>query len=399
MALAKLIKLTVACGSMVSIAGFNSSNSNRHFQVSWKKVIPVDSEVKSIGPYTSPLDGVASGATWSHPVVGKSGIASISVHLTVRNPTLSTNWEIRVRNSGSVLVDTIRGDSERGKVADVWSADVPGNVAIVELVNTQQTDITNNHVQLTIDLYSFPSEPSIPQALWAHDMKSITSVGPDIQRVGRSVARVRIKKNIGEGLCTGFLLTDNLLLTNFHCIATAREAINSWADFGYNQRGRKYDTYKVSKLECVNYRDALDYAIVRVDGHPGQKFGHIGIPQDRPTQFSPDDLSLLLIEHPAGGPKMVSITQCQVVGVTIPSIDADFPSDFGHHCDTLGGSSGSPIFSPTKFDLRGLHHIGFEETAKPGPLVNQGIYLGLIFSDIQAHASPIAREISDQPGN
>ena len=64
---------------------------------------------------------------------------------------------------------------------------------------------------------------------------------------------------------------------------------------------------------------------------------------------------LFIIQHPAGETKQISMNEC---AVSRPVADGRAAAtDFAHTCDTLGGSSGSPVFT-TDGRLVGLHHYG-----------------------------------------
>ena len=67
---------------------------------------------------------------------------------------------------------------------------------------------------------------------------------------------------------------------------------------------------------------------------------------------------VFIIQHPAGEPKQISKINC--AAGTVPVDGRTSASDFTHTCDTVGGSSGSPVFNETG-DLVGLHHYGFNE--------------------------------------
>ena len=61
----------------------------------------------------------------------------------------------------------------------------------------------------------------------------------------------------------------------------------------------------------------------------------------------------------------VSIADCKVDGATV-SGRAGTPTDFGHLCDTKGGSSGSPVLHFESRNVVGLHHLGISAgSSKP----------------------------------
>ena len=82
--------------------------------------------------------------------------------------------------------------------------------------------------------------------------------------------------------CTGWLVANDLLLTNEHCIGSNTDALNSDFEFMaespncYNDERscwfcNRGVTYDAVKLESVNAE--LDYALVRLAGNPGLTYG------------------------------------------------------------------------------------------------------------------------------
>jgi V8-like Glu-specific endopeptidase len=104
--------------------------------------------------------------------------------------------------------------------------------------------------------------------------------------------------------------------------------------------------------------------------------------------------SLVLIQHPAGEFKQVSIADCRVAGVSRTGVAAA-GTDFGHLCDSLGGSSGSPVVDGQTGRVVGLHHWGFEEgAANP---VNQAVHIGLVLDDLRTRLPALHAEITGSP--
>ena len=68
---------------------------------------------------------------------------------------------------------------------------------------------------------------------------------------------------------------------------------------------------------------------------------------------------LYVIQHPAGEAKQISDLDCTVKDVPVNGYAPRL--DFSHTCDTLGGSSGSPVFNEAG-EVVGLHHLGMAPT-------------------------------------
>ena len=88
----------------------------------------------------------------------------------------------------------------------------------------------------------------------------------------------------------------------------------------------------------------------------------------------------------------MSIADCHLAGLDRVGVKAGDRTDFGHFCDTLGGSSGSPILDWSSGLVVGLHHFGF--LAGAADPVNQGVVHARILADIlqqdkAAHAEMI----------
>ena len=93
----------------------------------------------------------------------------------------------------------------------------------------------------------------------------------------------------------------------------------------------------------------------------------------------------MIIQHPGGEPKKFSLEGCVVAGLQRAGASAE-PTDFGHECDTKGGSSGSPVFDRTTGRVVGLHHFGFREGLDEP--VNQAVEIGRILGDLRAQVDP-----------
>jgi hypothetical protein len=188
----------------------------------------------------------------------------------------------------------------------------------------------------------------------------------------------------GRGWCTGTLIDDDLFLTAGHCLDSddtgrwqlprekgnvllrttelAREFV---VEFRYEtslQADAPRNSAEVVRLE--EYRNGgLDYAILRLSGHPGLLNGV--------ARISPVDASagtpLAILQHPEAGPmKIAAGPALRVEGSTI-----------GYDTiDTLGGSSGAGILDATTGKLVGVHTNG--GCTKTGDGENFGVAIGAL---------------------
>lgn len=370
---------------------------NIHFSEERERVTAVASSVATPQTVVVPVfaqEGKVS--VWRGTVHSDAlGLKAISFHATKEIST-AAHWELIVRSiSNNQLVDSISSDSSRGQVTEFWTRDAPGDTLLLEL----KVDEAPTRLKLVFDRYSWPREVSRPESIWGKDdMTPILQESENLRSLGNTVARLRIKTNLGEILCTGFLISDSLLMTNRHCISSQIEAANSLADFGYDAFNKQPTTFGVSSLVTGDSSPSMDYAVVRVEGKPGAVFSHINIPLVGKETFAREKVrdgrskALVIIEHPGGGPKMISRIDCTVFGNDVAGVSEGVITDFQHHCDTLGGSSGSPVFSMQTRQLVGLHHLGADENAG-GTLQNQAVYLHQILCDIATHSQFLLPEL------
>lgn len=157
-------------------------------------------------------------------------------------------------------------------------------------------------------------------------------------------------------VCTGWLISDDLMVTNHHCIPGNREdgfeVISASLLMNYLQEGDTggVERFKVD-LRPIETDPALDYTIVRVDGNPGRKYGTVPLGARDPEGRE----ELFIIQHPAGKAKRLARRNCRADKAT------ERPEEIRHFCDTLGGSSGAPVFSDNDMALVGLHFAGIQD--------------------------------------
>lgn len=182
----------------------------------------------------------------------------------------------------------------------------------------------------------------------------------------------RVEPQVGASLGTGFLVSPNVVLTNFHVIENklleslrVRFDHKVLPDRTLLRAGRVYrvtkclahSPYSPADLMHPRPREAtvheLDYAFLQVEDAPGEALvdgeprGWLELPQAR-EPFTPGSLALI-VQHPEGRPMSVAVDE--FLGVS-PS-----RTRVAYRACTGPGSSGAPCFTQ---DLRlaALHHSG-----------------------------------------
>ena len=183
----------------------------------------------------------------------------------------------------------------------------------------------------------------------------------------RKVARIVIKENDKKvGFATGFMVSKELMLTNWHVFQNKDMATSSEAHFfyEYDNLGHPIDPviFKMDDSKFYNNKE-LDYCFVGL------------APKDVNNEYSLEDIGYLyldrligkigevgveklnIIHHPLGDYKQLSIRENLFVGIDDIKIY--------YETDTAQGSSGSPVFND-QWQVVGLHHKSIAKMTEDG---------------------------------
>ncbi|MDQ4093140.1 MAG: serine protease [Actinomycetota bacterium] len=164
--------------------------------------------------------------------------------------------------------------------------------------------------------------------------------------------------NTPRGPATGFLVSDDLLLTNWHVFKTLSMAqdhrVNVVFRWEENESGQIRSAVRLPldpDRFFVNGNEELDFALVAVgllpNGKPpGTRFGKIRMKGAVGKLLLGKPVNI--IQHPGGNPRKIAFRNNLLV-----SVDDD--SRLTYQTDTMPGSSGSPVFSD-EWQLVALHH-------------------------------------------
>src|SRR5712691_6380873 len=184
---------------------------------------------------------------------------------------------------------------------------------------------------------------------------------PSLDAITQPVGRLEIKRRWNDGTldamwCTAFLVSSNQALTNYHCIPgspTQYTIAEARVRFNYLDQGQA-DTQAFSVKSYGDANEGLDFTVLNLEGTPGSTFGTVSLHVRDPR---PEE-SLIIVHHPYSLPKRVTRFALQCKAAPATDLMPGNSLDFRHFCDTYGGSSGSPVFTDSGYNLVGLHYYG-----------------------------------------
>jgi len=196
------------------------------------------------------------------------------------------------------------------------------------------------------------------------EVEQPTICGPtnDLQHVnsyngalGPSVAFVQAHKGpvgametspTGGKFCSGTLISANLFLTAGHCVDSG--TVGEFVSFNFERAPNSTQLLPQTHVRITAVvEDApggVDFAIVRLEGTPGNTFGITPVAAADPAVGA----AITIIGHPSGGPK-------QIEAGSVASRSGD-NLRYGN-VDTLGGNSGSGILNSAG-QIVGVHTLG-----------------------------------------
>ncbi|MBN8678395.1 MAG: DNA/RNA non-specific endonuclease [Chitinophagales bacterium] len=189
-----------------------------------------------------------------------------------------------------------------------------------------------------------------------------------IQSAKRKVGRIVIKRsNTIQGYATGFMVSERLLLTNWHVFKQKEDALDSEVQFGYEYDGsgrpKTPHIFKLAPKDFFFSFEKLDYCVVAV--HPLDDQGRLPITEIGYHYLNPTLGKLAgegqefvnIIHHPDGDYMQLSIRENKFVKIQ--------ENTLWYEADTSQGSSGSPVFND-QFQVVALHHMGVPKKSEDG---------------------------------
>ena len=237
------------------------------------------------------------------------------------------------------------------EIGSVWTTQLLGRCAVVSTTSIVRIDrILVDNPEAELKSFFPPGEPP------SYHSPSIFTQ-PLVTSSVANTALIYVVRDEAELTCTAVALSSTLLLTNYHCVKSRAEARSVAVATGTasptDARGGDWGAdllfpFPDLDLSLLSLSTPLDVPPLSATWK-----------LDRPREGAP----LLVIHHLAAQGVLVSTdSECRVVAENLVGA-GNYETDFGHHCDTEKGSSGSLILSgdascPT---IVGIHHWGVAE--------------------------------------
>lgn len=222
---------------------------------------------------------------------------------------------------------------------------------------------------------------------------------------GNSVCRIQIRDTKGNliGSGTGFLVSEHILMTNNHVIDCVQTALNSLAEFNYQDDEHFMPcptyTYRLNPEKLFITDEHLDFTLIALRDNPSNEkypkdFGHLKLVPEAGKILEGEYVSI--IQHPNGGPKSVTIRENKVSSIF---------DEFIHYLtDTEPGSSGSPVFND-QWVVVALHHSGVPDPDKKNSWIgNEGVRISAIsnfiaekYNSLSENQKRLLNEVFPQP--
>ncbi|MEC4090229.1 PKD domain-containing protein [Pseudoalteromonas rubra] len=322
--------------------------------------------------------------------------------LVVRSADGSERYEYTEANMHAATVNSKLGDDG---VTSFSAMSISAETAIVEYTPGSASDSGQISTQAitpaVIDFYDHGTENTpMMEAMNAstdvgiestcgvnerRDVQCWAGSNPTEFERSRPVARLLMN---GSGLCTGWRVgPDNRMFTNEHCVGSASELANTEVWFNYQHtscNGSNLETVvKVTGKDFLSSDYTLDYTLFTINEfNKAAPFGYFGLDVRDATQGE----RIYIPQHGSGNPKELAIESdqnssgnCEADVVTANGRGTG--TDMGYYCDTIGGSSGSPVLAASSNKVIALHHFG--------GCTNQGVKISKIWPEVSSHFNGI----------
>ena len=171
--------------------------------------------------------------------------------------------------------------------------------------------------------------------------------------------------------CTAFLIAQDVIMTNEHCVPNANAAQGATAAFAY-ETGTS--TGQRAMFDCSTFlgNDAdLDFALLQCTGSPGATQGVVTLDDTEATSGE----ALYVIHQNCD---YYAQPWCDPTKKLSRGEVKWAANEVAHTADTLGGSSGAPVFRAANNSVFALHHVGVGGNGSGRGSYNQAVPMSRI---------------------
>lgn len=217
------------------------------------------------------------------------------------------------------------------------------------------------------------------------DITDLSRTSP-LRKNGIPVAKIslpvsRYRRN--ESRCTGFLIAPDVIMTNHHCIPHSGHAEGVTATFKL-EKGIPKTAQK--KYDCSTFygnNEELDFALLKCSERPGEVFGTLSLSSEVLNQGD----NVYVIQQNCDYYRSKGCDPRKRISFGRISETAQ---EYSHNADTLGGSSGSPVFSARTDRVIGLHHAGQGNGYDGRGVMNMAVRMDRIIHYIESYLGHVS---------
>lgn len=322
-------------------------------------------------------------------------------------------WRLTVRDADNHLLANLTAKDFRTSSGRRWTGIVPrGSYLWLEGPKDSTTRLTVTQLviypQAAGDLRYFSTQADTPNWTGLHRTgegytQQVTAPTP--QRVGVAVGMIVGGSPLAGGgyaewCCTGVMVSETVMLTNWHCGA-GRGVEKPWnqlvcpnmvVDLARDDRAGVRQQYACDAV--IGGDPGLDYALIRLKPVVGGSIStgapvHVSLASETQAVAAGKGF---VVHHAQCKPKLLSEKNCRI---ELPNAQNKAqPNEIAHTCDTEPGASGAPMFNPDG-RLVALHHRGFQRNAgcEAETRYNYAIPVSRIIADLKSRYPAEAGEL------
>jgi hypothetical protein len=283
-------------------------------------------------------------------------------------------------------------DGEKG----FWALSITGDTAIVELhAGSGKRELSEKELQqlgIIVDKYArgYPPQEIAgllnPESTCGANQRfdAVCYQGSHPTEYNRSNAVARLLIN-SAFLCTSWRVgPNNRMFTNEHCITSQADVNGTEVWFNYQRltcgSGSANTPTIVTGNTLLIDDVTLDFALFTVNNFSSiTSFGYLDLDVRTPVLNE----EIYIPQHGNGNPKEFAIESdvnsgnvCRIDQAAVDGLGTN--TDTGYLCDTIGGSSGSPVLARSSHRVIALHHFGVLGVCSPSN-TNQGVRIDQIW--------------------